>query len=66
MPEGVDKDIVSDKLLQEESSGLLVLDENAIMCGFGNTYDLMKRCVVAGCDSCVKNIESNNHQCAKT
>ena len=40
MPEGVDKDIISDKLLQEESSGELVLGKNAIMCGFGNVFNL--------------------------
>ena len=64
--EGVDKEKVSDKLLQEESSDESVLDENAIMCGCGNAFDLLdKRVVAAGCDSCVTYVESNNHQCAK-
>ena len=65
VPEGVNKERVSDKLLQEESSDESVLDENAILCGCGNAFDLMDKCVVAGCDSCVKYAESNNHQCAK-
>ena len=65
MPEGLDKESVSDKMLQKENNGELVVDKNAIMCGCGNSLDLMERCVVAGCDSCVKNVESNNHQCAK-
>ena len=52
VPEGPDKEsvVLSDKILQEENNGELVLDENVIMCGCGNAFDLMERCVVTGSD----------------
>ena len=53
VPEGLDKKNVSGKMLQEENNCESVLDENAIMCGCGNAFDLMERCVAAGRDSCV-------------
>ena len=61
MPEAVDKERDSDNLLQEESSSESVLGKNSKMRGRGNAFDLMEKCVVAGCDSCVKNVESNNY-----
>ena len=57
VPEGLDKKSVSDKMLQEENICELVLDENAIMRGCDNAFDLMERCGVTGRDSCVKNVE---------
>ena len=35
------------------------------MRGCVNAFDLMEKCIDAGCDSCVKNGESINHRCAK-
>ena len=55
MPECVNKERVSDKLSQEESSGKSVLDENAILIsGCCSTFNPEEKCVVAGCDSCIK------------
>ena len=62
MPQAVDKERVSDRLLQEKSSGKSVLDETAIMSGCGNAFNLMEKCVVAGCESCIKNVDNNNHR----
>ena len=61
MPECVDKERVSEELFREDSSGELVLDENVIMSGCGNAFDPEGTCVVAGCDSCIKNVDSGNH-----
>ena len=65
MPEGLDKESVSDKISQVKNNGKLAFDKNRSMCGCDNTFNIMERCVVAGCDSCVKNVENNNHQPAK-
>ena len=61
MPQAVDKERVSDKLLQEKSSGESVLNETAIMSGCGNAFNLMETCVVAGCESCIKNVDNITH-----
>ena len=66
MPECVDKERVSEELFREDSSGESVLDENAIMSGCGNAFNPEETCVVDGCNSCIKNVDSCNHRCVKS
>ena len=42
-----------------------MLDKNVIMSVCGNAFDSEEKFVVAGCNSCIKNVDSGNHKCEK-